>query len=48
MRRSSKRKFPFFWLGLLALGGIFFLLKNFDVPVEKVVKEIPYSKLQKK
>ena len=47
MRRTSHRKNPWILLAILVLGGVFFVLKNFDIPVEKVEVEIPYSKLQK-
>lgn len=48
MRRSSHKGQIFFLLVILAVGGIGYFIKNFDVPVEQVEKEIPYSQLQKK
>ena len=48
-RRSSsdRRKWPLFLLiGIVVVAGVF-AIKNFDVPVERVEKEIGWAKLPK-
>ena len=48
-RRSSsdRRKWPLFLLVGVVFVAVFFAIKNFDVPVERVEKEISWAKLPK-
>ena len=48
-RRSSsgRQKWPLFLLAGVVIVAGFFAIKNFDVPVERVEKEITWAQLPK-